>query len=603
MSRILIGFVTMTLLCAAPAFANAGGDKDAPKRAKSGAESSATAPKKVTGKAQPAKPENVIPATELQKLQDLIQAQQQELAAQRKALEAQQKELDALKNGSASQTASPAATAQSDAETGAPTAPAAISTTAGSAEVMPARSESSSTATALHATELSSMNRATPAPAPKMASGGATDQPANRLSDLMGGKLDIGATVYAFYSVFPTTGFGPQTLDNTDIYPGPGNNGYNEFNINRTYISIFYTPTPAITFRVTPNIYRETGGTTGEKLSATSGQGGNYNGNYGFRLKYGYIQFNHPFKNSSMFGKDVLVFGQQQQPLTDWEEGLYGYRYVNLTPWNYLSLSSTFVGVRLHGPIEFNGKQYLDYGIGVFNDSSFHAYEVGENKQVMARLSAYPLGAVSKYQGLGITGFVDYGYKDTAIDQTTQQMPELRVAALVHFQSKSGDYGIAGEYDYGRNAFSAGNLFSGSGPADEFGLGPTIYAPFTALTGAILSGTHTRQEGFDFFGHARIAKSPFYLFGMFEQFQPNTNVSTDPIDFRTVIGGIAYHYGKYWQFAVDSKNILYYHSQFTFPVSELAVLDPALAVQYPTGIPNAVPGNTNQVSFNILFNY
>jgi hypothetical protein len=601
MRRIGLTLTATMLFLTVPAMARTGGDNNAAPADKgnsSAAKNTPNTPKKTAAKAQPAKPENGGAPAELQQLQNLIQAQQQELAAQRKALDEQQKEIDALKGRDATQRTGPAATV--------PPAPASISTVAPPAAPMPAATESSSaatTSTALRATESTSTSRATPAPAPKVASGGAPDQPANRLSDLLGGKLDIGATVYAFYSVFPTTGFGPQTLDNTDIYPGPGNNGYNEFNINRTYISIFYTPTPAITFRVTPNIYRETGGTTGEKLSATSAQGGNYNGNYGFRLKYGYIQFNHPFKNSSAFGKDVLVFGQQQQPLTDWEEGLYGYRFVNLTPWNYLSLSSTFVGVRLHGPIEFNGKQYLDYGIGVFNDSSFHAYEVGEQKQVMARASFYPFGAISKYQGLGITGFIDYGYKDQAIDQATQHMPNLRVAALVHFQSKSGDYGIAGEYDYGHNAFSPGNLFSGSGPADEFGLGPTTYAGFTALTGAILSGSHTHQRGFDFFGHARIAKSPFYLFGMFEQFQPNTDVSTDPIDFRTVIGGISYKYNKYWQFAVDSKNIIYYHSQFTFPVAELMVLDPTLAAQYPTGIPNAVPGNTNQVSFNILFNY
>lgn len=99
MRRILVGFAAMALLCAAPVFANAGGgdgDKDAPKRAKVGAESSATAPNKATAKAQPAQPENVAPATELQKLQSLIQAQQQELAEQSKALDAQQKEIRAL---------------------------------------------------------------------------------------------------------------------------------------------------------------------------------------------------------------------------------------------------------------------------------------------------------------------------------------------------------------------------------------------------------------------------------------------------------------------------------------------------------------------------
>ncbi|MGB7022717.1 MAG: hypothetical protein WBD73_02875, partial [Candidatus Acidiferrales bacterium] len=107
MRRILVSFAVIALLCAAPTFANASGDKDAPKTAKAGAESSATAPNKVTEKAQPAKPEDVAPATELQKLQDLIQAQQQALAEQRKALDEQQKEINALQGRSRDESTSP----------------------------------------------------------------------------------------------------------------------------------------------------------------------------------------------------------------------------------------------------------------------------------------------------------------------------------------------------------------------------------------------------------------------------------------------------------------------------------------------------------------
>jgi hypothetical protein len=419
--------------------------------------------------------------------------------------------------------------------------------------------------------------------------------------DLDNGKIKIGATFFGLYRYYANTGFGPQilTLLNT---PGPGNGGFNSFDVDRTYINFVFSPNDALSFRVTPNIYRQYSSASGVKLGSTSATGSTENGNLVLRLKYAYVDYNTLFGHSKTFGKDKLTFGQQQQPLTDWEEGLYGYRFVNLTPWNYLSLSSTYPGVKLHGPIEFNGKQYLDYEVGVFNDQSFHAYETGDKKQVMTRLSYYPMGAVSKYQGLGFTGFVDYGYKDAAPDTNTK-VPITRVAALVHYTTKSNDYGIAAEYDYGRNAFSTGNLFSGSGPADAFGYGPTQYAPFNSLTAALLGGTHTNQRGFDFFGHARLGKSPFYLFGMFEQFNPNTHVRTNPLDFRTVVGGISYKYGKYWEFALDSQNVMYYHGQFTFPASELAQFSPSLAASNPNGIPNAVPDNSNAIFFNVLFNY
>jgi len=421
------------------------------------------------------------------------------------------------------------------------------------------------------------------------------------LLNLDNGKIRIGTTFYGLYRYYTNTGFGPQTLTQINR-PGPGNGGFNSFDVNRTYFNFFYSPNDALTFRVTPNLYRQYGGASAQRLGSTAATGSTVNGNLVLRVKYAYVDFNKLFSHSKMFGKDKLTFGQTQQPLTDWEEGLYGFRFVNLTPWNYLSLSSTYPGVKLHGPIMFNGKQYLDYDIGVFNNQSFHSYETGEKKQVMARLSYYPMGAVSKYQGLGFTGFVDYGYKDAAPDLNIN-VPMTRVAALVHYTTKSNNYGIAFEYDYGRNAFSTGHQFSGSAPADEFGLGPTPYANMDALAKALLNIPGAKQRGFNVFGHARIGNSPYYLFGMYERFEPNTNVSKNPFDFQTVIGGISYKYSKHWQFALDSQNILYSHGQFTFPASQLALFSTSLAASNPNGVPNAVPTGTNAIFFNMLFNY
>ena len=60
----------------------------------------------------------------------------------------------------------------------------------------------------------------------------------------------------------------------------------------------------------------------------------------------------------------TVSFGEIPNPLVDWEEQLYGFRFVNLTPWNYLSLSSTQVGVSMQGPVKFGEKMYFDYAIG-----------------------------------------------------------------------------------------------------------------------------------------------------------------------------------------------------------------------------------------------
>lgn len=153
MRRILVGFAAMALLCAAPVFANAGGDKDAPKTAK-GSESSATAPDKAAAKAQPAKPEDVAPPTELQKLQDLIEAQQQELKAQSKALDEQQKEIQALQGRNRDESASPMPVAsKTDTNSaGAPVTRAAESSSAGK-NVITALNESSSLAAKTRTTD------------------------------------------------------------------------------------------------------------------------------------------------------------------------------------------------------------------------------------------------------------------------------------------------------------------------------------------------------------------------------------------------------------------------------------------------------------------
>ena len=108
-----------------------------------------------------------------------------------------------------------------------------------------------------------------------------------------------------------------------------------------------------------------------------------------------------------------FTFGQQQNPLVDWEENLWGFRYTALTPWNYLSLSSTQVGVSMKGPIKFNEKQYADYDFGVYDDASFHADRSrAHTSRSWVASRSIRFGAKSRYDGLGLTGFYDYGYSN-----------------------------------------------------------------------------------------------------------------------------------------------------------------------------------------------
>jgi TolA-binding protein len=359
-------------------------------------------------------------------------------------------------------------------------------------------------------------------------------------------NFKIGATFFGNFTHYTNTGFSPAFQDAPSVQLAPpGNNGLNIFDVTRAYVNFLYTPDQHVTLRITPDIYRQA------------------DSSYTLRLKYGFVDIQKVFGNGAL--KDTkITFGQTTQPLTDWEEGLSGYRYAYLTPWNYLSLSSTYAGAKIHGPISSNGKEYLDYDIGVFNTASFHAIETNDKKQFMGRLTFYPLGTKADRTGLGFTIFDDYGYNTKLPSQVSTALN--RMAVLVHYQTFDKAYQIAFEYQNGRNAVSTGNLFGGSGaPASGAG---APYATFSADAAAALAGTHTKQQGFDFYGRARLGKSSWQLFGLFQYFQPNTafvpssiGLTDNPLDFERTVGGISYKVTNAFDVSFGDQNFHWVHPQ------------------------------------------
>jgi hypothetical protein len=458
-------------------------------------------------------------------------------------------------------------------------------------------------------------------------------------------KFRIGTVVYGDYRFYTHTGFQPQEMTQLNN-PGPWNNNYNSFDITRTYLNFYFFPTKDWTIRLTPNMYK-TIGSSNDKVGANTGFGSNLDGNMGVRMKYANLQYSGLWDKldvPALKGGTVII-GETANPLVGWEEDLYGYRYVNLTPWNYLSLSSTQLGVHLEGPIKpfSDGLTYVDYGFGVYDNSSFHAFEQTDTKQVMGRLSLYPFGSDWRFQGLGLTGFYDYGYGNTTPDSasipTVLKGPDAhitRIATLLHYTAE--EWGLAGEFDYGNNAFSAGNLFSGSGPADEFGTATgkanttstsffgnkcTSAAPCsnpasgfssqTAAWNALLNNGQAREVGWDVFGHYHIPGTRLTAFGMFQWFLPNDKVTTDPLDFQRFIVGASYQYNEFLRFAVDSQNVLFYHNQMSMSVPELEKFNylpgnhggkiNGLTLPTTGSIPNLVPFDTHSIFLNVEFSY
>lgn len=422
-------------------------------------------------------------------------------------------------------------------------------------------------------------------------------------------KIKLGATVYADYSLYTHTGFGPQLLTQTNP-PGPGNNLFNSFDITRTYLNFFFSPTDDFTLRVTPNIYRTLDSNTNFRVGRTGALSSNLSQQPGVRIKYAYLDWNTPFRWSRALKEDKITFGQQQNALVDWEEGLYGFRYVNLVPWNWAGLSSTQIGVALKGPIKFNELQYVDYELGIYNNTAFGGNEKSNTKEGMVRVTLNPLGAKSRFDNLGLTGFYNYGYSNQTPDVTaggSKSANIRRLAALVHYTAAS--WGLIGEYDWGHNAYGVSNMFSGAGPSDAFGIaspsvgGTPIFKNLSDLATALQGNNRSTQQGFAFMGHADIPRTPFTLFGTFSQWLANTKVDRNPFDLQRFIVGVEWKYNKYLRFALDSQNLTYYHGQFTFSNAELAKFSSSIAAAHPGGISNAVPRDTHAFFLNVEFNY
>lgn len=342
----------------------------------------------------------------------------------------------------------------------------------------------------------------------------------SELSDLAFGKVKIGATLFGDFSYWSDWDGSTSFVDNQTMPLSTADSNYNTFEITRAYINMFYTPNDEVTLRITPDIYRST--TINSSLSPQK------ENSLVFRLKYAFVDLNKPFARVKYINHDKITFGQTQEPMVDWEEGLTGHRYTYKMPMDFAAgLSSTYVGVRARGPVEYNGKIYLDNDLGVFTNGKYGVTEASANKQFMGRVTYYPLGTKVERTGLGVTIFGNYGTTNVAPSSAASgQYGQDRMVLMGHYQTADKAYLITGQYDLSHNITSNG----------------------------------TTSEGFAFEGNARLggSKSPFYAFGLYQYYEPNSNITTnDATRYSRTVGGIAYKFNKNLDIALADSNLHY----------------------------------------------
>ena len=222
-------------------------------------------------------------------------------------------------------------------------------------------------------------------------------------------KINIGTTIFANYEYVdsPTA----KDADNNTIHQS-------SFNANRAYINVTGNLNHWISFRVTPDVARETG--SGASLS----------GSQEFRLKYAFAQFSlDDWTNKGSW----VRLGVQQTPIIDYSEQIYRYRFQGTVfPERAGGLTSSDAGLSTRWVLPGN---YGDLHGGFYNGEGYSRAEANDEKAFMLRGSFRPLPLGGIWKGLRITGFIND-------DHVVQGAQRKRTLAQVTFEHPIVNAGV-----------------------------------------------------------------------------------------------------------------------------------------------------------------
>ena len=227
-------------------------------------------------------------------------------------------------------------------------------------------------------------------------------------------SFKVGAVIYADYT----------WTDEPEITDANGNVvDPSTFNVQRAYINVTGNVNHWISYRITPDITKQTLTSGDQTLSD--------NNSLVFRLKYAFGQFN---LDDAWKSKGSWVrFGEQQTPYVDWMEQIYRYRFqgtIGFEREGYLS-SSDF-GLSTH--YNFPGN-HGDVHAGYYNGENYATSpDPNDQKAFEIRATVRPAPMVSWLRGLRITGFwVD--------DTFNRGNPRRRLVGALTYEHKYVTFG------------------------------------------------------------------------------------------------------------------------------------------------------------------
>ena len=195
-------------------------------------------------------------------------------------------------------------------------------------------------------------------------------------------SVRVGASIFADYTVTSE----PRVTDTDGNLVSP-----NAFTVARAYVNVTGTVTRRISFRVTPDVVRE------------SGTGSSAAGSQLFRLKYAYGQYS---LDDWLPRGSFVRFGMQQTPWIDFIDSVYRYRFQGpLFEDREGFLSSADVGATIRAALPGD---YGDIHGGAYNGETYARAEANDQKAFMIRATVRPLPRRPVLRGLRVTAFYDH---------------------------------------------------------------------------------------------------------------------------------------------------------------------------------------------------
>jgi hypothetical protein len=221
--------------------------------------------------------------------------------------------------------------------------------------------------------------------------------------------FSIGGVIFADYTYTDE----PKKADDAGntIHPS-------SFNITRAYVNVTGDLSPLMSYRITPDIARE------------SGSGSSLSGSYTYRLKYAYGQLN---LGQWLSPGSWLRAGITQTPLIDTLESAYRYRFQGplfVDREGYLSAADAGASLRY----AFRGN-YGDAQLGFYNGETYAHTETNNEKALQGRITVRPLPGSPIMKGLRLTAFYDD-------DHYYSGAPRTRFVAAATFEHPRVNAGI-----------------------------------------------------------------------------------------------------------------------------------------------------------------